>query len=104
MLKPTAPVRPLRPRIVPTPEQLQAAWQSRRRSNWPDSFDDAMADPLLGALVRMEAVRLILLAQRVARRAAIGNTSWTRSRPVAAPLAATTTDRKRLAAGDTDDD
>ena len=39
-----------------TREQLQAAWQQRRRAHWPATFTEVMADPLLRRLVRAAAV------------------------------------------------
>lgn len=96
----------LRPRINPTPEQLQAAWVRRRRRHWPDSFDAAMADPLLGRLVHMEAVLLVLAQARAARRsqAPPPQPSAAARQKSTSPHRITTPDRKRLAAGDTDDD
>ena len=96
-------------RVEITPEQLQAAWQHRRRGDWPDTFDGSMAVPLLAALVRAEAVR-----HRVAvRRAEVAAAAWDAFRPYIAPAPrapATAAplrqplDRKRLAAGERDDD
>ena len=107
MLTAAKTAQPLRPRIQPTPEQPHAAWLSRRRSHWPGQFSDVMDDPLLGRLVHMEAVRLILLAQRVARRQQlvpqVPRHTATRASSPALP-AHPAPDRKRLAAGDTDDD
>lgn len=107
MLTAAKTAQPLRPRIQPTTDQLHAAWLTRRRSHWPAEFSAVMDDPLLGRLVHMEAVRLILLAQRVARRQQLlqqaPRYTATRASNTALP-AHPAPDRKRLAAGDTDDD
>jgi len=97
-------------RIEPTPEQLQAAWLQRRRPDWPDTLHDTMAVPLLATLVRSEAVRRYLSERRRERTAA----AWESMRPYTAPAprapAPSTAqprqplDRKRLAAGERDDD
>lgn len=97
-------------RIEPTTEQLQAAWLQRRRSDWPDTLDDTMAVPLLAALVRSEAVRRCLSERRSERTAA----AWAAFRPYTAPAPRAPAtppvqprqplDRKRLAAGERDDD
>ena len=100
----TKPSQTPRPRIQPTAEQLHAAFQRLRRGHWPDSFEAAAADPLLSRLVHMDALRQILQDARTARRADLvrqGRMPW----PTGLRTAASTTpDRKRLAAGDTDDD
>jgi len=92
--------------LTVTDQDLQAAWLHRRRSDWPRTFDAAMAHPLLRALVRAEALRG---AQAAARRAA----APAPHQPPAShqPLPAVrrtahhaTADRKRAAAGDRDDD
>jgi hypothetical protein len=43
-------------RIEPTDAQLRAAWALLRRHTWPQTFEAAMDDPVLGRLVRMEAL------------------------------------------------
>jgi hypothetical protein len=36
--------------------QLRAAWERVRRDNWPATYEEAMADAVLGRLVRMNAL------------------------------------------------
>lgn len=85
-----------------TTEQLRAAWVVRRRADWPTTFDAAMADPLLQRLVRCMAMGM---AQAATRRSATARPAPTRRpappqpQPQHQPL-----DRKRLAAGERDDD
>jgi hypothetical protein len=40
---------------VTTDDQLRAAFERRRRANWPDSFDEAMADEWYRRLITIEA-------------------------------------------------
>lgn len=42
-------------RFCADPAQLRAAWASRRRADWPATFEATMADPLLARLVMLEA-------------------------------------------------
>lgn len=94
---------PLRPRIEPTAEQLLAAYDRRKRSDWPEGYEAAMKVPLCAALVRMEAVRQILADAKAANREQLrrtGRLPW----PAGLRALPTSADRKRLAAGDTDDD
>lgn len=89
-----------------TPELLQAAWAQRRRADWPATYTDAMQHPLLGRLVRCEAVRLAL-AQARAQRWGSGNPQRAAAAPQrrpALPQPPIPIDRKRLAAGETLDD
>jgi hypothetical protein len=91
-------------RIEPTAEQLHAAWLVRRRSHWPATLDETMADPLYAALVRSAAVQRVLADRRTAQATAAWQalpapaarprqqTPWPPRRPAAA------------AAGDRDDD
>lgn len=97
-----------RPALHITPADLDAAWQRRRRADWPAGFDAVMADPMLSRLVRSEAVRAAVAqatraaAPRPAPRAAPPHAP---ARPTAAPrTTAPLLDRKRLAAGDSLDD
>jgi hypothetical protein len=53
-----------RQRLQITPALLLAAWQRRRRPHWPDTYLQAMADPLLSRLVRAQAVGLAQAEQR----------------------------------------
>lgn len=46
------------PHIEPTPGQLQAAFTHARKADWPEQLDDALAHPLYGRLVRMNAMAL----------------------------------------------
>jgi hypothetical protein len=84
----------------PTPEELRSAWQqcvARRRSVWPATFDEAMADPLLSRLVRITALHPPRASTKQRLRA--GSVPAPR-----VPLTSrTTVDRKRAAAGDRDD-
>lgn len=101
----------------PTPEQLHAAWQERRRRDWPATFDEAMQHELYSRLVYMTALGQLLAAARAARRTQLlaeQRLPWPAGQPVHRPRQAgasrTTThatpgpDRKRLAAGDIDDE
>lgn len=107
-------------RIEPTAQQLEHAYQRRRRPGWPPTVAEALAVPLLAALLRGEVVRCVLADRRAARREAehlqvFGTpapaprtpmapkqrTAWP-PRRASAPAGAA--DRKRLAAGDRDDD
>jgi hypothetical protein len=61
------------PHIEPTPGQLQAAFAHARKPHWPDRLDDALAHPLYGRLVRMNAMVLAegrdpFAAQRINHR------------------------------------
>lgn len=53
-----------------TDQQLHDAWVIRRRQDWPDSFDLAMADDLLSRLVRLEAAAQLRAAARRAEPSA----------------------------------
>lgn len=101
-------------RIEPTAEQLQAAWQHRRRADWPDSLDATMAVPMLATIVHCEAVRRCLAERTAERNAKRTAAAWAALRPYTAPVrrppapppvqARLPLDRKRLAAGERDDD
>lgn len=97
--------------LIPTPEQLVAAWQRCKRRTWPATFDAAMADPLYSRLVNMTALQTMLRDARAAKRAQLQAAQpnphrppWPARRPAATTPQPTPPDRKRLAAGDTDDD
>lgn len=98
-------------RITPSPEQLQAAWQARRRSDWPATLEATLALPLLAALVRAEAVHRELVARRMAK-GRLASTSTPASLPPRmaggqgrpATRRALAFDGKRAASGDRDDD
>jgi hypothetical protein len=93
----------------PSDNELRAVWLAMRRSTWPATFDEAMADALLSRLVRLAAKHPPPAVRK----------GFTTSAP-AAPLQGTTArphclapylrrdplafDRKRAAAGDRDDD
>ena len=83
--------------LTVTEQDLHHAWQQRRRSDWPATFEAVMAHPLLRALVRAEALRRAQAAQRQAPapQAAPPRLLRTPNHP--------TVDRKRAAAGDFDD-
>ena len=92
-------------RPEPTQEQLRATWERIRRDSWPATFEEAMADRLLAALLRLATLH-------PAPRSP--SPPPTRTRVTSAPsmVLRTTTrtppppqiDRKRAAAGDRDDD
>lgn len=94
--------------VTVTPELLRKAWQQRRRHDWPACFDDAMADPMLSRLLRVEALRLALAARRSAGRtprpvpAATSTTTFPSAAATAPPSRGI--DRKRAASGERDDD
>lgn len=102
-------------RITPSLEQLQAAWQARRRSDWPTTLEATLAQPLLAALVRAEAVHRELVARRMAKGKP-ASTSRSTSTPASLPprMARSPSqptasrrlpfDGKRAASGDRDDD
>lgn len=82
-----------------TEEQLRAAWQARRRSNWPETFEEAMNDRCFSGLVRIEA-RLNDNRSKTAQAV---------RRPTSNPLipipqTPIVMDAKRRAAGERDDD
>lgn len=105
-----------------TPEQMHAAWVQRRRADWPASYEAAMADPLLQRLVRCMAMGMVQAQARVQARPqagprhpaarATGRAAMAYLHPTqatnhpAAPAAVPPQglDRKRLAAGERDDD
>lgn len=80
-----------------TDEELRAAWQRRRRTDWPPTFEEAMNDPTFSHLVRIEARLRSRLAtakhQPIARHAVP-------AQPTTQPML----DFKRRAAGERDDD
>ena len=39
----------------PTEAQLRATWAQLKRDNWPDTYEEAMEDAVLGRLVKMNA-------------------------------------------------
>ena len=47
-------------------DALRAAWVRRKRRAWPDTYEEAMTDPLYSRLVRMEAEHHAI-AQRARR-------------------------------------
>ena len=104
-----------RPVLKPTPEQLLAAYTRCAKRTWPATYAAAMDDPLYSRLVHMNAVGQLLAQARTAKRAQLADAQllpWPAGRAgqrqaarLRSPGAASTTpDRKRLAAGDTDDD
>lgn len=97
--------------VVISLADLNAAWLQRRRGDWPPTFDAVMADPLLGRLVRAEAIGRALAVRRFeARQAAAVPAAIAAPRPAAphqwparrqqAPIF----DRKRAASGEREDD
>lgn len=47
-------------RIVPTPEQLAAAFAASRLPGWPLHLEEAMADEVKARLINLHAVRLAM--------------------------------------------
>lgn len=88
------------PPVLITPELLQAAWQHRRRPDWPATYADTMAHPMLRRLVRAQAIGLALAQRR--RDAAALQPRPAPRQPALPPLPLF--DPKRAAAGDTHDD
>lgn len=102
---------------APTNEQLLDAWRQRRRPDWPTTFEATMQDPLYARLVRTHALHGIPTRQRpvierpeppqVAGAAPMppARPATTAARAAPAPSRqAALFDRKRLAAGERDDD
>jgi len=90
-----------------TEADLQAAFALRRRADWPATYAQAMANPLLRQLVRAEALgRAQALqthaAHQVQHRAPLPR--LLAPPPATAPVARPLFDRKRLAAGERDND
>lgn len=93
--------------VTLTQSMLQAAFVRRRRSDWPDTFEAAMTDPMCQALIKLEAFCVARRKQaadaynkrRDARRATASAPKW--SPAITKPA---TLDAKRLAAGERDDD
>jgi hypothetical protein len=102
----------LRPRTEPTQAELVAAWQYCRRSRhttWPATFDEAMADPILSAVVRLNAKhppKPVRAAINAPELQPLHQAQQQSSRPAwrPAPSRAPGLDRKRLASGERDDD
>lgn len=98
----------------PTREQLLEAWRQRRRDDWPVSFEAAMQDPLYARLVRTHALHSPPSRQRPAIErpdpplaAGAAPTPPARRAPIerrAVRRQAALFDRKRLAAGERDDE
>jgi hypothetical protein len=89
--------------VVVTLADLQAAWLQRRRGDWPPTFDAVMADPMLGRLVRAEAIgRALALRRHLAKHSAPAS----RTAPAWLPprQKAPVFDRKRAASGEREDD
>jgi len=95
--------------IEPTDEQLQLAWQERRRHDWPLTFADVMADPFYARLVRMHACHNAL-GEHIHREVLPPEPPPavpTPARPASSlrvPTQAPLFDRKRAAAGEREDD
>lgn len=89
---------------------LRAAWElcRRARPTWPETFEACMADPLIAGQIRITAKHPPRAATPVRYRESAAESlpheqrdygSWRALRKPAPPI-----DRKRLAAGDRDDD
>lgn len=93
--------------IAMTQTMLRAAFERRRRSDWPDTFEAAMTDPVCQALIKLEAFCHARRKQasdahnkrRDARRAAASAPKWSPAFTKPATLGA-----KRLAAGEREED
>lgn len=92
-------------------EQLLEAWRQRRRPNWPALFEDAMRDPVYARLVRMHALHAPPTRQRPAierpdppQACADAPMPPARAARTAAPQQPALFDRKRLAAGEREDE
>lgn len=94
----------------PTEVQLRAAWARLKRTTWPDTFEEAMQDPVLGRMVQIGAKHPPPRTRHYAA-AAIASPLPT-PYPTAAPARPLRTftpppgyvDRMRAAAGERDDD
>ena len=91
-----------RPRLVVTPEALRQAWdrlrrQQRHLDDWPPTYDEVIAQPLLRAVVRAEALRHAQAASGP-RRPEVSR--WR----APAPGSSLRFDPRRAAANDLDDD
>lgn len=82
-----------------TEDELRAAWQSRRRANWPETFEEAMNDRCFHGLIRVQA--RIDQNKTKATAKAPRRTSKTL---IHIPHHPVVMDAKRLAAGERDDD
>lgn len=100
--------------VMLTDDQILAAYERRRRPTWPEGFDAAMADPVCGRLVVLEAwchERRKAAAQRYAerRQTRVRPAMQRTERPALPPaqlslLPAPALDHKRRAAGERLDD
>lgn len=93
--------------VVPDEQMLRAAWARRRRSDWPATFEDAMADTFYARLVICE-IKHPTPVPAAPRRHAWPFMAAPRFRPQPAANAgswrpAAVFDIKRAAAGDRDD-
>lgn len=86
-------------------DDLAAAWRARRRPDWPPTFTEAMAHPMLRPLVRAEAVRRALAARHADQQARPPAAAAPHRPPQPGRLNTPPSlfDRKRAAAGDRDD-
>lgn len=90
-------------RIEPTQQQLRDAWTRLHRSTWPATFEEAMADPLLGRLVRMTALHPPPAVRQVTGAAAGLPLAVLAQVREPRPPQPGFVDMKRAAAGDRDD-
>jgi hypothetical protein len=93
-------------RIEPTDDQLQAAWQQRRRDDWPSTYAEVMSHPTYSRIVRMFACHGALMAtvQRPAIERPEPPCAPMRAVPLRVPSHEPLFDRKRAAAGERDED
>ncbi len=92
-----------------TEQQLRQAWLERRRTDWPPTFEEAMASPVHEALIRLQVNHGVPVP-------AVHRSEVQRPEPAAPAVHARAPsslrvpsqqplfDRKRAAAGDRDDD
>ena len=97
---------PQRPTPQITQADLEAAWQRRRRADWPADLESVLANPMLSRLVHMEARRLLIARTQRAHADRAPRPATAPPRPAATPVQPLPArlDRKRLAAGESLDD
>lgn len=95
-------------RVELTDEQLRSAYEERKRSDWPASYEEAMQHPTYSRLVRMHASHDAVMARMVVHRPVVQPPEppppRTTARPLSVPRHPPILDHKRAAAGERDDD
>lgn len=89
----------------PTAEDLREAFELCRARNWPDNYDEAMADPTRARLVRLCARGRLrrMQARGVMAAAPLPQTQLLPAWPPRRTKSLPQIDHKRAAAGDRDD-